>query len=355
MKKRATMTDDQIAQDPCPLCGGGVRSCHPAQPGYRIGLHFEVLHCADCDTSFVHPMEVDSTVYDAIYAHADEIPGYDRYAQYARTVAEVADPLDFLARTEDVYWAIRACVEQVGPGARILEVGSGLGYMTYALGKSGYDVTGMDISKVAVDSATARYGPHYQEADLADWSIQKAGEFEMVIMAELLEHVPDPIAFLQMAAKLLRPGGRLVITTPNKSCSPPWMLWETEAPPVHLWWFSETSMQLLAEKLGLGIDFVDFTPFNREHTETPTRIIGPNQPTFGALLDEHNQPLSREALRQAERKRRPSFYRIRKWKRSWASHLRALLKCFRPPTPKHQRGILCAVMTKSATASIARD
>jgi len=340
------MTTQGSRQDSCPLCGNRVESLHSAQPGYRLDLTYEIRHCPVCDTSFAHPLEVDSSIYDAIYAHASEIPGYDRYAEYAKAVLEVADPLGHLAGAEDVYWSIRSCLEQVRPGARILDVGSGLGYLTYALAKSGHDVTGIDISTVAVANANQRYGPYYQEADLADWSVRKAGEFDLVVMAELLEHIPDPAGFLDLTVKLLRPGGRLVVTTPNKSYFPAQTLWETEAPPVHLWWFSESSMRALAKRMGLGITFVDFAPFNRLHPNPRARVIAPNHPSFGAMLDGHNRPLSQAAMRQEKRKRRPSFYRLRRWATFWAGALRSLRDRFHPEPTMQRRTILCAVMSK---------
>lgn len=341
------MTKPEGPHATCLLCASAVQRLHPAQPGYRLGATFEILHCPSCDTSFAQPMAVDSAIYDAIYAHPDDISGYDRYAKYARAVLEVPDPLAYLADAEDVYWSIRACVEQLKPGARILEVGSGLGYMTYSLLKAGYDVTGMDISKVAVENAKARYGPHYQEADLAEWSVQKAGEFDMVLMAELIEHVPEPLKFLTMAAKLLRPGGRLVVTTPNKSYYPKWMLWESDPPPVHLWWFSETSMKHFARELGLGVEFVDFTPFNRAHPTKPiARIIMPNLPTQGAKLDAQNRPLSSEAIHRAGLSLRPRFYGLRKFQRSTLRRFQSLREWLAPARPSRLSGALCPVLIK---------
>jgi len=338
------MTSAHETKEPCPLCGAMVWSRHPAQPGYRLGLSFEVLHCTGCNTSFAHPLVVDTAIYDAIYSHPEQIPGYDRYAVYARRVSEVDDPMGFLARSEDVYWSISSCVKKMGPGARILDIGSGMGYLTCALRKSGYEATGLDVSRVAVAKAIERYGPYYQEADLAEWSVSHAGVFDMVIMAELIEHVPDPAAFLGMAAKLLRPGGRLVITTPNKSYFPPWVLWETDVPPVHLWWFSENSMRLFARKSGMGITFVDFTAFNRDHPATRIPVIAAGQPSCGARLDEQNRPLSREAQNREAQSRRPWNYRLLKFKRAVARRLRGLGEGLGLASPRCQRGTLCAVL-----------
>ena len=44
--------------------------------------------------------------------------------------------------------------------------------MTFALRKAGFDAIGIDISHVAVENATARFGPFYQQADMKDWSLR---------------------------------------------------------------------------------------------------------------------------------------------------------------------------------------
>jgi 2-polyprenyl-3-methyl-5-hydroxy-6-metoxy-1,4-benzoquinol methylase len=341
------MTTINKTQKNCPLCGSVVKIRHPAQPGYRIGMTFEILHCEGCDTSYVYPMDVDSTIYDAIYAYSEKITGYDRYTKYSKGVLEVDDPLAYLSETEDVYWSIRSCLERIEPGAKILEIGSGLGYMTYALRKKGYDAFGIDISKVAVDNARIRYGSYFEEADLADWSTRKAGEYDMVLMAELIEHIPNPLEFLKMALNLLKSNGYLIVTTPNKSYFPPSMLWETDPPPVHLWWFSETSLRTLAKQLEFSIEFVDFTEFNQQFsTSHQSWIFLPEQPTQGARLDRQNYPLSREALRASQRNRRPSFYPLRKLKRSMVRGIQSLRNLYCRAKPSRVRGTLCAVMTK---------
>jgi len=331
---------------PCPLCGGTTLLAHPAQPGYRLGQTFEVRHCPGCGAAHARPLAVDTSIYDVIYAHSGALPGYDRYVRYAEQVLEEADPLGFLAGAEDVYWSIHAALERARPGARILEVGSGLGYLTYALHARGFDATGMDISKVAVDRAKARYGPLFLEADGAGWQARAAGTYEVVVMTEILEHVPDPLAFLAMAAALVRPGGDLVVTTPNRSFVPPWVLWETEAPPVHLWWFSEEAMRVLAERLGMTIRFVDFAPFNRARGETRMRILSPGHPSNGPLLDEADQPLTAVASRRLERDRRPPAYPLLRWRRSLAKWVRNLRRLLGPIPPSPRRAVLCAVLGK---------
>jgi hypothetical protein len=54
------------------------------------------------------------------------------------------------------------------------------------------------------------------------------------------------------------------LTTPNKTIYPANIIWNTDLPPVHLWWFSENSMRYIANKLNASVQFVDFTEYYRK-------------------------------------------------------------------------------------------
>lgn len=246
----------------CALCGNDAQLKYSGHSGYQSSKKYDIYHCSACFTAFVDPLEVDMQIYDLIYSQIDKVPGYDRYHHYARQVLREKDPLDYLAQ-EDIYWSIQAFLNsQRKPHLKILEVGCGFGYLTYALAKAGYDVRGIDISQVAVDQATKRYGPLFQCEDIYDFAKRMGPSYDVVIFTEVIEHIPDVRGFLKAAGDLLLPGGSLVMTTPNRTPYPEDILWETEPPPVHLWWFSEKSMASLADQLGYNLSFVDFNPFS---------------------------------------------------------------------------------------------
>jgi SAM-dependent methyltransferase len=144
----------------------------------------------------------------------------------------------------------------------LLEVGSGLGYLTYSLAKSGYNIRGLELSTKAVAAAQKRYGDLYDAGDLFELTRSAPGAYDVVILTEVIEHLSDPLSFLAAARGLLAPGGVILLTTPNKSLYPPTSYWQTDNPPVHLWWFSEASMRQMAIGLGMQIHFGDFTAFN---------------------------------------------------------------------------------------------
>jgi hypothetical protein len=64
---------------------------------------------------------------------------------------------------------------------------------------------------------------------------------------------------------LLKPDGKLIITTPNKYTSRDDVIWDTDLPPIHFWWLSEESIRKIGEKLKFRVELVDFTPFNEKY------------------------------------------------------------------------------------------
>jgi 2-polyprenyl-3-methyl-5-hydroxy-6-metoxy-1,4-benzoquinol methylase len=253
-------------------------------PGYQDEFCYRILECEYCDLQFADPMIVPPELYESIYANADRLPGYHRYCRYRDLVQSSGKPLDWLAAQDTAYWFIRSELTALPPAARILEIGSGLGYLTYSINAAGYNITGIDISIDAVTKAKATFGDLYLHKDLSVLAAEEPASFDAVIMTEVIEHVPDPRAFLGTAASMLKTSGQIILTTPNKSDSLLGTCWNTENPPVHLWWFSETTMRRLAQMNGLSIRIGDFTPMYRR-----SKLPLATTPEYPAWLDESGQ------------------------------------------------------------------
>jgi hypothetical protein len=65
--------------------------------------------------------------------------------------------------------------------------------------------------------------------------------------------------------RCVKPGGKIIITTPNKSSYGRGVAWNTEMPPVHTAWFSERSMRFINNKRNASLRFVNFREFYRKH------------------------------------------------------------------------------------------
>lgn len=287
-----------MTRQACPICEETASLKSDQQIGYQRSKTYEVYHCNTCASAFVSPLKVDENIYNHIYSKAREVPGYGRYYDYAEKVLEVASPLDYLADEEDVYWGIRQFLKSKKRRAlKILEVGCGFGYLTYALSKAGHEVKGIDISHVAVEQAKKKYGDLFECIDVRDLAKRETLSYDAVIFTEVIEHIEDPKGFMKVMDQLLLPGGHLIVTTPNKTPYPEDVLWETEPPPVHLFWLSEKTMNYLAKLMGYQVSFVDFTLLNYQEYRTrgdyfrPSISIRNYIPTRQPRLDEEGQVL----------------------------------------------------------------
>lgn len=97
---------------------------------------------------------------------------------------------------------------------RICDLGSGSGWLSGVLSAFGPTV-GVELSPEAVELARQRFPrATFVCADATQWE-PTPGEFDVVVSQEVLEHIVDKPAYLRVARQALRPGGHLVITTPN--------------------------------------------------------------------------------------------------------------------------------------------
>jgi 2-polyprenyl-6-hydroxyphenyl methylase/3-demethylubiquinone-9 3-methyltransferase len=107
-------------------------------------------------------------------------------------------------------------------GHRVLDVGCGGGLMSEGMARRGGHVLGIDLAPEAL--AVARL--HALEAEIAvDYrhiAVEALAEsapagFDLVTCLEMLEHVPDPAAIVAALARLVRPGGNVIVSTINRN------------------------------------------------------------------------------------------------------------------------------------------
>ena len=260
---------EELSTSPCLWCGETAIS-KTKQKGYKEPDLFDIFYCQSCNTSFSMPRVNSDEIYELIYKHAHNVRGYSRYLKYQNEVVKQLNPLKFLANSEPSYWGPIYALQHIlktDKKARILEVGSGLGYFTYSLKNAGYNVQGLEISKEAVNGATEKYGDFYICDDLYSFSERNIKRYDVVIMTEVIEHLSDPKGFIESIRKLLTQQGVCIFTTPNKSFYPKDVAWFSDAPPVHCWWFSEESIKYIADLYKMQLKFVDFTKYYKKHPQ----------------------------------------------------------------------------------------
>jgi 2-polyprenyl-3-methyl-5-hydroxy-6-metoxy-1,4-benzoquinol methylase len=97
----------------------------------------------------------------------------------------------------------------------ILDFGCGTGWLSEMLAKFGA-ITGVDLAESAIATARARCpNGTFFAGDIFKLSLP-ANHYDVVVSQEVIAHVPDQLAYVNRAANVLKPGGYLIITTPNK-------------------------------------------------------------------------------------------------------------------------------------------
>jgi SAM-dependent methyltransferase len=129
-----------------------------------------------------------------------------------RMVPEEADPNTFWEHIFRYAFAIQFCF-----GKRVLDVACGEGYGTAALIQAGaMTVTGVDISTEACGHSARKYRIETSVGDAENLPF-KSASFDLLVSFETIEHLERPDQFMAECSRVLAPGGRAIISTPNKA------------------------------------------------------------------------------------------------------------------------------------------
>jgi 2-polyprenyl-3-methyl-5-hydroxy-6-metoxy-1,4-benzoquinol methylase len=138
---------------------------------------------------------------------------------------------------------------------RLLDVGSGNGAFLARMRDLGWKVEGVEPDARAVDISRRRFSLDVFHGTL-DQFTPPAASYDGITLNHVIEHVPDPIALLQRCESLLKPGGRLVIATPNVASLGARFFrstWRGLEVPRHLCLFSKKSLTHLLSSTQLRI------------------------------------------------------------------------------------------------------
>lgn len=116
----------------------------------------------------------------------------------------------------DVYARTVALVEKDIRDRRVLEIGSGKGYLLALLKKMGWDVQGVEISPSAANYSREKFNIRVFNGSLEEYDFSFPDtSYSLVLAIDLIEHVPDPRRFMEVLKGKVEKKGLLILDTPN--------------------------------------------------------------------------------------------------------------------------------------------
>jgi 2-polyprenyl-6-hydroxyphenyl methylase/3-demethylubiquinone-9 3-methyltransferase len=127
--------------------------------------------------------------------------------------------LAFLREAIDSHWQGDPRAPKPLSGKRALDIGCGAGLLCEPLARLGADVTGVDAAEANLDAAREHargsgLAIEYRWGDVAQLGLSG---YDLVTAMEVIEHVADKPAFIAALAAALKPGGLMVLSTPNRT------------------------------------------------------------------------------------------------------------------------------------------
>jgi 2-polyprenyl-6-hydroxyphenyl methylase/3-demethylubiquinone-9 3-methyltransferase len=119
----------------------------------------------------------------------------------------------------DQHWSLDECDLRPLKERKAADVGCGAGLLAEPLARLGADVTGVDAAPENIAAARAHALGQGLAIDYRVGSVEalEPGAYDLVTSLEVVEHVSDPRGFVDGLARALKPGGLLILSTPNRT------------------------------------------------------------------------------------------------------------------------------------------
>lgn len=138
-------------------------------------------------------------------------------------------------------------------GGALLDVGCSCGYFLETAARHGYDVHGVEFSKTAISAADPSVRSRIIQGSLEELPLDHRSHYDVITAFDLIEHLDQPKQFLARASELLKPGGKLVLSTPDAGHFLRYVMgsrWPMLQPMQHLSIFSDKTLRVALHETG---------------------------------------------------------------------------------------------------------
>jgi SAM-dependent methyltransferase len=239
---------------PCNLCGSDRAETFRRRQGMRV------VRCLQCGLVYVSPR----LTADRLAAHYNS--DQSSRTQYYLDV-DCADRRTFAG-------LLGLTAQFVQPPGTLLDVGPNIGTCLALARQRGWDAHGIEINAGA--AAYCRQRGLSVRTGILDANTYPRSSFDVVLMGDVIEHLPDPRATMRTVYRILKPGGVVLISTPDIAGWAGRLL--QIKPEEHVYYFAPATMRALLHQVSLEV--VEVRPYDRYHNLTAMT----HSTTFGGLF-----------------------------------------------------------------------
>jgi SAM-dependent methyltransferase len=244
----------------CHICSGPLRLLYTGSglearadafspTNHQPGQHGDLYRCDRCGT-VVQPSLPHGDALLELYRHMRDEHYLDEERGRRATARRLLD-----------------AIGRHAPSGRLLDVGCGHGLLLDEARRRGYQVEGLELSDYAAAHARDRLGLPVRQATVGDLAAEPgAPPYAAIVLADVLEHLDDPLVTVDRCAELLGPGGLLCLVTPDpgsrtaRFAGASWWGYL----PAHTYLFPRRTLRELLD--GRGLDVADDLPLVRTFT-----------------------------------------------------------------------------------------
>jgi len=253
----------------CKICGSTGRNVYLNIPDYTgvASGNWDIMKCSEnsCGLFWINPMPLEEDIwkaYTTYFTHSDYIaPKQVNLGYTSRLIGKLSKPFFklylSLSKLRQYEKQIRKQAETLylGPSTcseRLLDVGCGNGDFISRMQRLGWVTEGTEMDSHAAENARKKTGATIHLGKLENLSLPPQ-TFDVITMSHVIEHVHDPISIIRECYKLLKPGGRMVLVTPNPESLGHKIFtqhWICLLPPSHLQLFTQNALRKCATYAG---------------------------------------------------------------------------------------------------------
>ena len=240
LKEPSTEISANLEYPVCPICG----SDHRAFP-FRLHAPYSVACCAECGLHYLYPRLIESAMQKAYRESSYYEGGECGYADTSYTVQEFALRATFKCLLQHL--------AKLGlAGGDLLEIGCGYGYLLDEARLFFNRRVGTDFSPKGAEIAR-KSGAEVFVGGVEQ--VPSQAKFDCVIGTQLIEHVYEPVSFVERLVDHAKPGGHIVLATPDIGGVLRKLMgrrWPSFKVPEHVLYFDYWTLSSLMLRAGLS-------------------------------------------------------------------------------------------------------